>query len=56
MAEQRTILLGSCCLAIFAMFLSASGWSILLSARTVGNFSSVKALTTRSMVSSAQSC
>jgi hypothetical protein len=32
--------------------LSESGWSILFKAITVGNFSSVKALTTCSMVSS----
>lgn len=46
------MLLGSCIFAILAMFLSASGWSILLRAMTVGNFSSVKAFTTRSIVSS----
>ena len=36
------------------MFLSASGWSILFKAKTVGNFSSVKALTTELMVSGDQ--
>jgi hypothetical protein len=33
------------------MFLSASAWSILLRAMTVGNFSSVKAVTSFSTVS-----
>ena len=36
------------------MFLSASGWSILFRAKTVGNFSSVKALTMVDMVSGDQ--
>jgi hypothetical protein len=56
MALHSTMLWGSCIFAILAMFLSASGWSILLSAMTVGNFSSVKAWTTRSIVSLDQSC
>ena len=54
MAEQRTRDWGSCVLAILAMFLSASGWSILLRAMTVGNFSVVKASTTEAMVESDQ--
>ena len=46
MAEQRTNDSGGYAFAILAIFLSASGWSILLRARTVGNLMSTNALTT----------
>ena len=50
MALQRTRDSALEVLAIWAMFLEASGWSILFSAMTVGNFSLMKASTMLEMV------